>query len=167
MVGISVTWYEYICIDDRDASRKDARCHCSHWLLTTGGIAIDPGIRKEGRRGVLHVLDAFVFSLQGLCAAWRDETAFRLQCAMLVPLVPTAFLLAHSAVELALLLGSCVLVMMAEMFNSAIERVVDRIGTEAHPLSGQAKDLGSAGVFLAMMIFLIMWVVLGWQNLAA
>lgn len=157
---------EYICIDDKDASRKDARCHRSHWLLARGGTVIDPGIRKEGRRGVLHVLDAFVFSMQGLRTAWRDETAFRLQCAMLVPLVPAAFLLAHSAVELALLLGSCALVMMAEMFNSAIERVVDRISTETHPLSGQAKDLGSAGVFIAMMIFLIMWVAIGWQSLA-
>lgn len=104
--------------------------------------------------------------MQGLHTAWRDETAFRLQCLLLVPLLPSAFLLAQDAVELALLLGSCALVMMAEMFNSAIERVVDRISTETHPLSGQAKDLGSAGVFIAMMIFVIAWGAIGWQNLS-
>ncbi len=74
-------------------------------------------------------------------------------------------LLARTGVEFALLLGSCLLVMMAEMFNSAIERVVDRIGTETHPLSGEAKDLGSAGVFIAMMLVLVVWIPIGWQNL--
>ena len=62
-------------------------------------------MHKEGRRGVMHVADAFVYSMQGLRAAWVHETAFRLQCAMLVPLVPLAFLIARSAVELSLLLG--------------------------------------------------------------
>lgn len=114
----------------------------------------------------MHAVDAFVFSMKGLRAAWAGETAFRLQCALLVPLVPLAFLIARSAVELALLLGSCGLVLMAEMFNSAIERLVDRVGTDVHPLSGQAKDLGSAGVFIAMMLFLVVWLPIGWANLA-
>lgn len=74
-------------------------------------------------------------------------------------------LLARTGVEFALLLGSCLLVMMAEMFNSAIERVVDRIGTETHALSGEAKDLGSAGVFIAMMLVPVVWIPIGWQNL--
>jgi diacylglycerol kinase (ATP) len=122
-------------------------------------------MRKEGRRGVMHVVDAFVFSMKGLRTAWANETAFRLQCALLVPLVPLACLIAQSAVELSLLLGACGLVLMAEMFNSAIERLVDRVGTDIHPLSGQAKDLGSAGVFIAMMLFLVVWLPIGWANL--
>ena len=122
-------------------------------------------MHKEGRRGVLHAVDAFVFSMKGLRTAWADETAFRLQCALLVPLVPLAFLIAQSAVELSLLLGACGLVLMAEMFNSAIERLVDRVSTDIHPLSGQAKDLGSAGVFIAMMLFLVVWLPIGWANL--
>ena len=123
-------------------------------------------MHKQGRRGVMHAVDAFVFSMQGIRCAWATETAFRLQCALLVPLVPLAFLIARSAVELSLLLGACGLVLMAEMFNSAIERLVDRFGTDAHPLSGQAKDLGSAGVFIAMMLFLVVWLPIGWANLA-
>lgn len=134
-------------------------------MQSTGAPIIDTQRRKEGRRGVLHAIDAFVFSLQGLRTAWRQETAFRLQCAALVPLVPLAFVIARDAVELALLLGSCALVMMAEMFNSAIERLVDRIGTETHPLSGEAKDLGSAGVFITMMLLLAVWIPIAWQNL--
>ena len=123
-------------------------------------------MHKEGRRGVINVVDAFVYSMKGLRAAWVHETAFRLQCAMLVPLVPLALLIARSAVELSLLLGACGLVLMAEMFNSAIERLVDRVSTDIHPLSGQAKDLGSAGVFIAMMLFLVVWLPIGWANLA-
>ena len=115
----------------------------------------------------MHVVDAFVFSIKGLRTAWANETAFRLQCALLVPLVPLAFLIAQSAVELSLLLGACGLVLMAEMFNSAIERLVDRVSTDIHPLSGQAKDLGSAGVFIAMMLFLVVWLPIGWANLRA
>lgn len=128
---------------------------------------IETRTRKEGRRGILHVIDAFGFSMQGLRTAWRQETAFRLQCAVLVPLLPLSFVLARNGVELALLLGSCGLVLLAELFNSAIERVVDRIGTETHPLSGEAKDLGSAGVFVAMTLVLITWTAIGWQNLGA
>ena len=67
---------------------------------------------------------------------------------------------------MSLLLGACGLVLMAEMFNSAIERLVDRVSTDIHPLSGQAKDLGSAGVFIAMMLFLVVWLPIGWANLA-
>ena len=130
-----------------------------------GASAIETQTRKEGRRGVLHAVDAFVYSMQGLRTAWRQETAFRLECAMLVPLVPLAFMLAHDAVELVLLLGSCGLVLLAEMFNSAIERVVDRISTETHQLSGEAKDFGSAGVFIAMMLVLLAWLAIAWQNL--
>lgn len=122
-------------------------------------------MHTQGRRGVMHVADAFVFSMKGLRTAWANETAFRLQCALLVPLVPLAFLIARSAVELSLLLGACGLVLMAEMFNSAIERLVDRVSTDIHPLSGQAKDLGSAGVFIAMMLFLVVWLPIGWANL--
>jgi diacylglycerol kinase (ATP) len=121
---------------------------------------------KQGRGGLAHILDAFVFSMQGLRAAWRNEIAFRLQSALLVPLIPLAVWTARSTVELVLLLGVCAVVLMAELFNSAIESIVDRISTELHPLSGQAKDLGSAGVFMSQMLFLIVWIPITWGRLS-
>ena len=123
-------------------------------------------MHKQGRGGLAHILDAFRYSMQGLYAAWRNEIAFRLQCALLVVLLPAAFWIARSPVELAVMLGACVLVLVAEMFNSAIESVVDRFGEELHPLSGQAKDLGSAGVFLGMMLFLVIWLPIAWSRFA-
>ena len=81
-------------------------------------------------------------------------------------LVPAAFLVAGTAVELALLLMTCGLVLMAELFNSAIESVVDRISVDRHALSKRAKDLGSAGVFLSMMVLLSVWVPIWWARFA-
>jgi diacylglycerol kinase (ATP) len=119
-------------------------------------------MHKQGRDGLAHIPDAFVFSMQGLRAAWRNEIAFRLQSALLVPLIPLAVWMARSTLELVLLLGVCAVVLMAELFNSAIESIVDRISTELHPLSGQAKDLGSAGVFMSQTLFLIVWIPIAW-----
>ncbi|MGD8577460.1 MAG: diacylglycerol kinase, partial [Thiohalophilus sp.] len=53
--------------------------------------------------------------------------------------------------------GSLFLVLLAELLNSAIEAVVDRISSEKHDLSGRAKDIGSAAVFIALINVLVIW----------
>lgn len=63
-----------------------------------------------------------------------------------------------------LLIGSVLLVMIVEILNSAIEAVVDRIGSDFHELSGRAKDMGSAAVLLAIIIALITWGTLLWSH---
>jgi diacylglycerol kinase (ATP) len=55
------------------------------------------------------------------------------------------------------MLSSLVLVLIVELLNSAVETVVDRIGTEEHELSGQAKDLGSAAVMLSLLNVPLVW----------
>ena len=72
-------------------------------------------------------------------------------------IVPLGFWLGASGVERALLVGSWVLVMIVELLNSAIEATVDRVGTEHHQLAGRAKDIGSASVFLAISLALLVW----------
>jgi len=57
------------------------------------------------------------------------------------------------------------LVMIVEILNSAIEAVVDRIGTDFHELSGRAKDMGSAAVLMAIIVALFTWVTLLWGHL--
>ena len=81
-------------------------------------------------------------------------------------LVPTSFWLGNNAIEYVLLIGSLMIVLMAELLNSALEAVVDRIGAENHELSGHAKDMGSAAVFVALVLCSICWGFIGWQNLA-
>ncbi|MEZ5660498.1 MAG: diacylglycerol kinase [Burkholderiaceae bacterium] len=96
------------------------------------------------------------YSVAGLRRGWFEE-AFRVELALSVVLVPLAIWLGDNPIERVLLLGSILLVLIAELLNTAIEEAIDRISVERHPRSKDAKDLGSAAVFLAMMGFLLTW----------
>ncbi|MDR6843006.1 diacylglycerol kinase [Pseudoxanthomonas sacheonensis] len=108
-------------------------------------------------RGPGRILKATVWSFQGLRAAWLHESSFRLECYLLVVLGPLAIWLGQSGIERALLIGSCLLVLSAELLNSAVEAVIERYGPEFHELAGRAKDMGSAAVFVLMMNVLLCW----------
>lgn len=127
----------------------------------------EPKINKQGRRGLAHIIDASRFSRKGLRAAYRYETAFRIELLLGAFLLPAAFWLGQSAVEYSLLIGAMLLVLMVEMINSAIEACIDRISVENHPLSGRAKDLGSAAVFFTHVNFLMIWGFILFERLAA
>jgi diacylglycerol kinase (ATP) len=99
------------------------------------------------------------YSAQGLRAAWRHEQSFRQQILLVVVMSPVAWWLGETGVERALLLGVLGLLLIVELLNSAVEAVVDRIGTERHPLSGRAKDLGSAAVFVTLALAATVWAV--------
>jgi diacylglycerol kinase (ATP) len=110
------------------------------------------------KRAIIRLLWAARYSLAGLRMAWRHEQAFREEVFVLVLVVlPAGLWLGRGGVERALLIGSWVLVILVELGNSAIEAVVDRIGLERHELAGKAKDLGSAGVFCAIMLAIAVW----------
>jgi len=104
-----------------------------------------------------RLVDATRYSLMGLASAWKHEPAFRTEIVLTPIIIPVALLLAENATELLLLLGSWILVLIVELLNSAIEAIVDRIGTERHELSGRAKDLGSAAVFVTLMLAAVIW----------
>ncbi|BAO43079.1 diacylglycerol kinase [Thiolapillus brandeum] len=112
---------------------------------------------KPGNTGFTRLIKAFGYSMKGFSSCFRSEAAFRQEAAASLLIIPLALWLGQTGVERALLLGSWLLVPLMEMLNSAIEAVVDRIGSEQHPLSGQAKDIGSAAVFLAICLFLCVW----------
>ncbi|OOF83332.1 diacylglycerol kinase [Rodentibacter ratti] len=107
--------------------------------------------------GLTHLINSTKYSLQGLKSAFKHETAFRHECFLAVILIPLAFFLGETKIEIALMISSVLLVMVVELLNSAIEAVVDRIGTEHHELSGRAKDQGSAAVFIALCIVGVVW----------
>ncbi|GGZ76806.1 diacylglycerol kinase [Ignatzschineria indica] len=114
-------------------------------------------MNKPNRKGLARIVAATQYSLRGLQAAYRNEEAIRQELWAGIVIVPLAFLIADSGVELALLLGSAILIFLMELVNSAIESVVDRISLEHHPLSGQAKDIGSALVMVALLLFATVW----------
>jgi len=112
---------------------------------------------KPGRTGLSRIAYAFIYSMQGLRATLKYEAAFRQELMLAIILVPVAFLMTSNPVHLMALLGSLILVLIVEVLNSAIEAVVDRSGSEPHKLSGRAKDMGSAAVFLALLNAVVMW----------
>lgn len=119
---------------------------------------------KPGKTGISRVIDAFGYSIKGFKAAWVFEAAFRQEVVLAALMTPLAFLLAQNHIELILLLMSLVLVIMAELTNSAIEAVVDRVGSEQHALAGRAKDIGSAVVFVSLSLVGLVWGIIGYQR---
>ncbi len=115
-------------------------------------------MNKPNRKGLGRLLAAFRYSLRGLQGAYQTEEAFRIEVWGLVVIIPLALYLGKgNGVHLALYLGSYALILIAELLNSAIEAVVDRISLERHALSGRAKDIGSAVVFVAIVNAIIIW----------
>lgn len=119
---------------------------------------------KPGRTGLSRILWATRYSWLGIKAAWKNEAAFRQELILMLIMLPAALWLGQTAVERLILIASCFLVVIVELINSAIEAVVDRIGSELHPLSGQAKDMGSAAVFFALLLVGICWGMIAWQR---
>lgn len=112
---------------------------------------------KPGNTGIRRLLRATIYSCQGFKQAFVHEAAFRQELALTAVLVPTAFWLGRTPLEIAILVGVCLIVLIVELLNSAVEAAVDRHGEEQHELSGAAKDLGSAAVFVSLTLVVVVW----------
>ncbi len=113
---------------------------------------------KKQKADISRLFRAFIYSMKGIKSVWEHEAAFRQEVYVFVFLVPAALFLGKNWVERSLLAGSCVIVLITELLNSAIEAVVDRFGGEHHELSGRAKDMGSAAVFFSLLLLVFVWV---------
>jgi len=118
----------------------------------------------KGRTGLDRVVRATGYSLEGLKAAYRGESAFRQEFWLAVLMLPAAFWLGKSWSEVALLAGSVILVLIVELLNSGIEAAIDRVSFELHELSKRAKDLGSAAVFLSLLLCGSIWAAALWHR---
>jgi diacylglycerol kinase (ATP) len=112
---------------------------------------------KPDNTGIRRILRATKFSVQGLAQAWRHEAAFRQELVLVLLLAPVAVWLGQTALERAVLIGCCLIVLIVELINSAIEAAIDRHGSEHHELSGRAKDMGSAAVFVSLVLVAVVW----------
>ncbi len=118
---------------------------------------------KQSGKGLGRIIRAFGWSMSGLSAAYVNEAAFRQELVLCLVFLPAGLFLGQGGVEKALLIGSLLVILVVELLNSAVEAVVDRVGTERHELSGKAKDLGSAAVFMAFVNATVTWIlVLFW-----
>ena len=111
----------------------------------------------KGLFDLSRVWRAAGYSAAGFRAALQNEAAFRQELALFVILAPLGWWLGRDGVEQSLLIGSLMLVLLVELLNSAIEAVVNRVGRDAHELSGQAKDIASAAVFVSLILVVVVW----------
>jgi len=112
----------------------------------------------KGKKGIVRVIHAFFNSLAGLKDAWRHESAFRQEILIAAVMVPVAFVVDATAVERALLIGSVLLVIIVELLNTSVEVAIDRISLDHHSLSKRAKDIGSAAVFVSLVLCVTVWI---------
>ena len=119
---------------------------------------------NHNQKGIGRLWRATLYSLAGLRAAWENEAAFRQEVLFSLVMVPSAFWLGGSTVERLMLIGSCLIVLITELLNSAVEAAIDRIGDDPHRLSGRAKDLGSAAVFTSLWLAGITWGLIGYER---
>jgi diacylglycerol kinase (ATP) len=108
-------------------------------------------------KGLLRLWKAFLYTCDGLKAAYRNEAAFRQELALAAVLLPLAVLLRIDMLSRALMLSSLLLVFIVELLNSAHEATVDLASKENHPLAKRAKDMGSAAVFLSLINLALVW----------
>jgi len=124
-------------------------------------------MEKKPAANELHrLINATRNSLAGYRQVFHDEAAFRFQCVILLIIMPLVAWLARSLSEAAMLIGVWLLVLLAELGNSAIEAAIDRVSEERHPLSAKAKDAGSAMVMTAMIIAALVWLAFLFDRLA-
>lgn len=112
---------------------------------------------KPGYTGLNRIIKATYYSIKGIKSAFKYESAIRQELAIITTLTPIALLLEITMLEKIALIGVLINMLTVELINSAIEAVVDRVGTEFHELSGRAKDMGSAAVFVSLCFAMFTW----------
>jgi len=119
----------------------------------------------KGKRGLKRIVNATVYSVRGLRAAWEHESAFRQEVVLSVFMLPAALWLGTTWLERAFLIATVVLVLAAELLNSAVEAAVDRVSMDMHLLAGRAKDMGSAAVFFTLLLCGGTWAAALWARI--
>lgn len=118
----------------------------------------------KSKGGLQRVLNAARYSMQGFRAALNYEAAFRQELALAILMLPLSFWLAANRWELLAMLASMLLVLIIELFNSALEALADEVSIERRERLGRAKDMGSAAVFLALSVCVFTWVAVLWPR---
>ena len=115
---------------------------------------------KVQKKGLVSIFNAYKYSMKGFKAGLENEAAIRQEFVLATILTIASVFVFDGVSQLILLIAMPWLTVVAELLNSGIEAVVDRIGTEYHELSGRAKDLGSAAVFVMLVLTLLTWVLI-------
>lgn len=113
---------------------------------------------KKGKRGFRRIYNAFFYSSDGIKAAWNDEEAFRQIAIIALLFIPIGIFLGENWNDKILLVLPCILCVIIELINSAIENTVDFAGLELNPLAKRAKDMGSAIQLISCLFLAFVWI---------
>jgi diacylglycerol kinase (ATP) len=111
----------------------------------------------KSKNGLERIAKALGYSIQGLKSAYKSEAAIRQETWLMIILIPLGFYLGQTNIERVLLVGVTVLVFIVELLNSAVEAAVDHTSIDHHALAARAKDIGSAAVLIAILLFMFVW----------
>ena len=123
----------------------------------------DYAVEMKGKNGIVRIINACRYSAQGFQAAFKNEAAFRQLVLLNAVSIPLILFIDFDAIVKMILLFATMLTLIVELFNTAIEAIVDRVSLEKHPLSKIAKDAGSAAQTMALLILSVMWLVALWD----
>ncbi|MEM9970623.1 MAG: diacylglycerol kinase [Pseudomonadota bacterium] len=122
---------------------------------------------KKALGYLIRLKARFFWSVSGVRDAWVEQETFRAWARVNVVSIIAAFVLPLTAGERGLVIALGLVLLAAELLNTAIEYTVDYISTERHPLAGRAKDAASAGVFLVSIAGAVAWLLILWRLLIA
>lgn len=114
----------------------------------------------KGKGGIIRILNSARYSMAGFKSAFKNEAAFRKLIFLNIILQPIAWTFEVSKTERAILILTPLLSLAVELLNTAIENAIDRVSLEFHPLSKNAKDMGSAAQFVALVMIVVSWLVI-------
>ena len=114
--------------------------------------------------GLTRIYKAFFYSVAGFKAAYRSENAFRQELLFLLFSTGAAWLLALPLNWSLWLTFGAVFILMMELANTAVERIIDLVSPEFHQLAKEAKDIGSAMVLLSLLFYGLLWCLALWMK---
>jgi diacylglycerol kinase (ATP) len=100
---------------------------------------------------------ATINSWHGFVAAAQSERAFREELVALAIGIPLAFYLTADTGKRLALIGTLVFILIVELLNTAIEKLSDRITLDHDPALKRVKDMGSAAIFLSLLLAGAVW----------
>ena len=117
-------------------------------------------MKPSKKTGIKRIFYALFYALKGLKTAFFSETAFRQEVLLLVLLTPIGYYFSKSIKDFLILFAVLLLVLIAELFNSSIEKLTDLVHPSYHNLAGKTKDFAAAAVFLSICFAAIIWIII-------
>lgn len=115
---------------------------------------------RKNIKGIKKFLNSFTYPIKGLKYAYRNEQNLAFDSFMAIFVIVMGIIFKISVVEWAFLIFTVGLVISAELFNTAIEAVVDLVTEEYHPLAKVAKDTSAAAVFILAIVAVIVGIII-------